>query len=333
MDILRWEKEILPYLPPELRGYLWKALENNGHEILEIRIRLKRPLALETAQGTLFVSRQGFLTEKAEEGMIVAKPILEKIFHLLSQSSAYAFEEELRQGYITVPGGHRVGFVGKAVLDGGKIKHLRCLSGYNFRICRQLDGVAQKIIKFLVFPPQEVHHCLILSGPGMGKTTLLRDIIRHISNGIPSLHFSGVNVGVVDERSELAGSYLGEPQLDLGIRTDILDGCPKHEGMLLLVRSMGPKVIATDELGMEKELEALETIINAGVKVITTVHAANLSELAEKTGWKRLLAGRVFQKVIILNRQGGLFTAEVFDGQKGIKLTNEPVIWGQLFRK
>lgn len=328
MELERWGKEIWPYLPGEIRGFLQPVLEKMHKSIYEIRIRLKRPLALESPYGTLFISAGGTYGTLPQEGVIMERPVLDKIFQLLSQCSVYAFEEELRQGYLTIPGGHRIGFVGKAVLDKGSIKALRSLAGYNYRICRQLNGVADRVLKYILGPDQSVYHTLIISPPGMGKTTLLREIARRISNGVPELNFGGLNVGVVDERSELAGCFMGEPQLDLGVRTDILDGCPKRDGMLMLLRSMGPAVIVTDELGTERDLEALEAVLNAGVKVMTTVHAGGLSDLAGRPGWRNILHRAVFERVIQLSRRHGVFYAEVTDCAKGQKLTNMPLILG-----
>ena len=155
--------------------------------------------------------------------------------------SLYAYEDELRQGFLTIQGGHRVGVAGKILMEEGKVRSIRYISFLNIRLAHQVEGCADKVMPFIV-ENGEVCHTLIISPPCCGKTTLLRDVIRQISNG--NAWCEGKNVGVVDERSEIGGAYQGVPQNDLGIRTDLLDCCPKAEGMMMLIRSMSPEVVA-----------------------------------------------------------------------------------------
>jgi len=227
----------------------------------------------------------------------------------------YAIEEELKNGFITIPGGHRVGITGKVVMDQGKIKTMKHLTGFNFRVCKEFPGSADKVMPYIISFPNKVRHTLIISPPCCGKTTLLRDIIRQVSEGVPLIRFKGLTVGVVDERSEIAGCHQGIPQMDVGIRTDVLDGCPKAEGMLMLVRSMGPKVIATDEIGKQADIEALQEVINAGIKIIATIHGENISDLIKRPGLKYLLEQEIFERFIVLGRSKGVGTIEeVLDG-------------------
>ena len=143
-------------------------------------------------------------------------------------------------------------------------------------------------------------HTLIVSPPRCGKTTLLRDIIRQMSNGWGNI--SGVTVGVVDERSELAGCYQGIPQNDLGMRTDILDGCPKAEGMQMLIRSMSPVVVAVDELGKEEDFKAVESVIHCGCRLIATAHGASMEETLSQPFFRKLWEARVFLRYIFLGK-------------------------------
>ena len=145
-----------------------------------------------------------------------------------------------------------------------------------------------------------VAHTLIVSPPRGGKTTLLRDIIRQLSNGKEK--FPGMTVGVVDERSELAGSYQGVPQNDLGMRTDVLDGCPKAEGMEMLIRSMSPAVVAVDELGREEDFKAVESVIHSGCKVIATAHGNSIEDVIQQPLFENLVRRRVFERYIFLDR-------------------------------
>jgi len=211
----------------------------------------------------------------------------------ISQYSLYAMEEELRMGYITLPGGHRVGVVGKTVVEDGSIRTIRPISGLNIRISRAVKGCGDKIL------PQILNHnTMIISPPGCGKTTLLRDIIRLMSDK------SKLTVGVVDERSEIGGSYKGVPQNDVGIRTDILDGCPKAEGMILLLRAMSPDVIAVDELGGEGDALAVENVCNAGIKIICTVHGYGLEDVRKKPNLRDLIDKKIFTKFVVLKAAG-----------------------------
>ena len=224
---------------------------------------------------------------------------LEESLNILSQYSYYAFAEQLARGYITVAGGHRVGVAGRVTVKNGKIVAMAEPGSINFRIARQLPGVGKPVLPWLISKGRALN-TLILAPPNCGKTTLLRDLIRLFSDEM------NLTVGVVDERSELAGCYRGRPQLDVGRRTDVLDSCPREQGLAMLVRSMGPQIVAADEIGRERDAEALENVLAAGVTVLTTAHARDLEEAWQRPVLSRLLAGGCFQRVVILRRRGGL---------------------------
>lgn len=262
--------------------------------------------------GRLQVSRE------LGKGLIVEKEDLEKTMQIISQNSLYALEEEIKNGFITLPGGHRVGMAGQVVLEKGRVKTLKHISCLNFRCGREVKGAANALLPYLISGRGgRPYHTLLVSPPRGGKTTLLRDIVRQLSNGIPALGFEGVTVGLVDERSEVAGCYQGVPQRDVGIRTDVLDRCPKAEGMIMLLRSMSPQVIAVDELGRPEDREAVEEALNAGVTVITTAHGFSLSDLARRPVVRELIERQVFERIVILGRSQGPGTIEaVWDGKK-----------------
>lgn len=228
---------------------------------------------------------------------------------LLSAYSLYAFAEEIRQGFLTIEGGHRIGFCGKAVMEDGKIKTLHPISSLNIRIAREVKGCADHIFPYL-FDNGRFCHTLILSPPGCGKTTLLRELIRNLSRAE-----GGYAVGVVDERGEIAGMCGGMAQMDLGECTDVISGCPKAEGMLLLLRSMSPQIIAVDELGRESDFLAASDLIHAGVKLLCTVHGSSLEELEKRAFLGRLLAHQVVERFVILSASQGVGTVEaILDG-------------------
>lgn len=286
------EKEIYPYLASNIRASLKEISNSLWDQAEEIRIRVDKPLMLVLGQGD-------YLT-----ATLVSKEDIHKTLQLMSRSSLYALEEELRSGYLTLPGGHRVGVVGQGVIEHGKIKTLKNISGFNLRISREIKGVADQLIPYLLNPEENgIYHTMIISPPQGGKTTLLRDIARQLSNGRKDLNLPGMKVGIVDERSEIAACFRGVPQRDVGLRTDVLDACPKAEGMMMLVRSMSPQVIITDEVGRLADVEAIEEGVNSGVKIIASVHGSKMEELQKRPSLLRLLENGIFERFVFLERK------------------------------
>ncbi|NLA26175.1 MAG: stage III sporulation protein AA [Firmicutes bacterium] len=282
---------------------LWSDLE-------EIRLRLGRPLALRGRRGDCFLGESGEAASAAE-AYRPQRSDLERALQLISSSSLYAFAEELRSGYITIPGGHRVGLCGQAVVEGGRVVRLKHITGLNYRVARQIRGVARPYIRFFLDERRRrVCHTLLVAPPRGGKTTFLRDLARCLSSGARESGLAGFNVAVVDERSEIAGSFQGMPQLDVGERTDVLDACPKAEGMMLLLRSMGPEIIVTDEIGRPEDAAAIEEVIHAGVSVVATAHGSSLEELRARPALRRLLDEAVFEKALLLGCSRGPGTVE-----------------------
>ena len=229
--------------------------------------------------------------------------------------SLYAYEDEIRQGFISVQGGHRVGVTGKVVLDRGRIMGMKYISCINVRLAHEIQGCADKVMPY-IRTEKWVANTLIISPPRCGKTTLLRDIIRQLSNGWANTQ--GLTIGVVDERSELAGCYQGIPQNDLGMRTDVLDCCPKSEGMQMLVRSMSPDVVAVDELGCEEDFKAVDSVIHCGCKLIATAHGSCLEDVLDQPFFYKLMGEKVFERYIILdkNDQAGCLKAVLDENGK-----------------
>ncbi len=299
--------QIVKFLPPRLREYLLMLSDQDLERLQEIRLRVNRPLNLNFAAADLFLGRSG-LTPDPLRGEVVRREDLEQAILFLSNHSLYALDEELRQGFITIPGGHRVGFVGHGVLKEGKIKQLKDFSGINIRITREVKGCADPILPFILKGQHDIHHTIIISPPRCGKTTLLREIISKLSDGFQG--FSGFKIGVVDERSELAGSFQGIPRHHLGLRTDVLDHCPKTAGIYLLIRSMSPEIIATDEIGSSADVVAISEAVNAGIRLITTVHGRDIDELSRRPVLQDLLQSRIFTRYVILSDHRGAGTIE-----------------------
>ena len=247
-----------------------------------------------------FLTLEGELTREEAKAYHVQTEDLKEMLEYISGYSLYAFEEEIRQGFLTIVGGHRVGIAGKTILDGNKIKSLKYISYINLRLSHQIKGCASPILPYII-KNRQICHTLIISPPRCGKTTLLRDLIRQVSNG--NRYMPGVSVGVVDERSEIAGSYQGIPQNDLGIRTDVLDCCPKAEGMMMLIRSMSPEVVAVDELGDYEDIHAIESVIHCGCKLFATVHGSSIEDIKRKPLLQRLMQEKVFERYIVLYKK------------------------------
>lgn len=295
---------VLARLPERLRPGL-ESVRAAGWE--EIRLAVGRPLTLAGVAGDRFLALDGSLVSRSDHAYRVTSDDVRDALQLMTRGSIYALEEEFRRGYLSLPGGHRVGMAGRAVLENGSVRTIRDVAGLNIRVAREVRGAANGLVPFVV-GREGVRSTLLLAPPRGGKTTVLRDLVRQISDG-------GWRVGLVDERSELAGSVEGVPQLDVGIRTDVLDGCPKAEGVAMLLRAMGPQVVACDEIGGEAEAAILGDAGNAGVRVLATAHAAGLAEATERAVLGAILRSGVFDRVAVLSRRRGPGTLEeVRDG-------------------
>lgn len=307
----RFHREILPLLAPGVRQHLAQLAPEVVAQLEEVRLRLGRPLAVVTALGPRFVTPGGRLTAESRAGYRVSAEDLRRTLEAVSQSSWYALEERLREGFLTLPGGHRLGLAGEAVLDGSQVKSLKNVTSLNVRLAREVPGCAAAVVPYLLDREAGLPcHVLIVSPPRAGKTTFLRDVVRSLSTGLPHLGLPPLNVGLVDERWEIAACFGGVPQNDVGPCTDVLAGWPKARGMLVLVRTMSPQVVATDEMGGAEDLAALREVLNAGVKVVATVHAAGLAELERRPGWRELLAQNVFERYVVLSGRCGPGTVE-----------------------
>ncbi|NLD50451.1 MAG: stage III sporulation protein AA [Clostridiaceae bacterium] len=310
-----FERDILRYLCTEVREVIKKIGLVDLMTLEEIRLRANRPVMLQNSSGSLFLSVEGKLTASKTNLFYVTPEQIIKTLELISENSVYAFQEEIRNGFITLKGGHRVGISGRVVLEGNTIKNIKDISGLNIRISREVTGCSSKILRFIVEDNGDIYNTLIVSPPGCGKTTLLRDLTRYLSDGIEQLGFKGVKVGIVDERSEIAACFKGVPQNRVGMRTDVLDACPKQLGISIMLRSMSPHVIVTDEIGSIGDKEAVMQVINAGVRFITTAHGYNMSELKTRKEVLSLVEEKLFERYIVLsNRKGPGTVEEIIDG-------------------
>lgn len=259
------------------------------NDIQEIRIRVGRPILLKERE-----------TDKIINHKITQEEIL-KILEKLCESSIYAYKNQICEGFLTIKGGHRIGITGTVVIENGKIINIKYITSLNFRIAREVINCSDKIIDRIIdIQNQNIHNTLIVSPPGKGKTTILRDLIRKVSNGIPEKNFKGKTCGVVDERSEIAASYRGIPQNDIGIRTDIIVNIPKSLGIRMLIRSMGPEIIACDEIGGDEDIIAIKEAMQSGVKGIFTMHGKNNEDIQNNEKIKELVDKKIIENIVFL---------------------------------
>lgn len=294
------KEELIKIFSKNVRQIL-TLMQVDFDRVQEIRLRVNAPLIMVYDNSEYYVTRTGQLCRSVEEAFLVSKNELRETMEYVSNYSLYAFEEEMKQGFITIQGGHRIGIAGKTIVDGNGIRTMKFISFLNVRLSHQVKGCASQVMPYL-FENGQVLHTLIISPPRCGKTTLLRDIIRQISNGTGTV--PGQNVGVIDERSEIGACYQGVPQNELGIRTDILDCCPKAKGMMMLIRTMAPQVIAVDEIGTREDLEAIEYVMNCGCKLLATVHGSSIDDIKTKPVLRKLVQERIFERYVLLDNTG-----------------------------
>jgi len=307
---------LYPLLAPAVAAALLGAPPELLARAAEVRVRAGKPLQVVTHVGDVFLDGAGRPADQAS-AYITGSEDVAKTLQLISRNSLYAYEEELRQGFLTVAGGHRIGLVGQAVLAGGELKTLKNISALNIRLAREVRGAADEMAAYVVSAPRRVASTLVISPPRCGKTTVLRDLARQLSSGIAALGFAGVQVGVVDERSELAACRDGVPTADLGPRADVLDGCPKAVGLLMLIRSMAPQVVVTDELGREADAQAVREARHAGVAIVASAHGSDVADIAARPYIGSLIGEKVFERYVILGDEPAVGTVRKIAAASG----------------
>lgn len=287
-------EEIIRYFPIYIQNLIRNIIAQNPEisiceNVQEIRIRADRPLILKLRQGDILL-----------EYIVTSQDILQTV-ERLCENSIYAYKNQICEGFITIPGGHRVGITGSCVIENGKIINLKYISSLNIRVARQVLNCSNNIIKDIINKEENtIYNTMLVSPPGKGKTTILRDIIRKISNGMPDIKFSPKTCGIVDERGEIASCFKGVPQNDVGMRTDIIENVSKSQGLRMLIRSMSPEVIACDEIGTQEDVQAIRQAMCSGVKGIFTCHGKTTEDIKKNTAISELIESKVLEKIIFI---------------------------------
>ncbi|MEG0692609.1 MAG: ATPase, T2SS/T4P/T4SS family [Oscillospiraceae bacterium] len=277
---------MLSGFPTELQGFA-----------REVSIRTDKPIVVSTFSGEYFLKKDGgFSKFMPITPYIVTREELFECVRVLTEYSLHSYKSEINSGFITIKGGHRAGVCGSCVYENGEIITVNNISSINLRIARQVKGVATSLVKNIY--RDSISSTIIAGPPASGKTTMLKDIARCMSNG--TLNYN-TKLCIIDERGEIAAVYRGTPQNDVGIMTDVFDGYKKGDGMEAAIRSMSPKVIILDEISGLDDVSKIKQSLNAGVAVIATVHAQSIDELFRKKYICEMLNEGNFKHIVLLN--------------------------------
>ena len=288
--------EILNYMPEHFKRMLSRAFAETADSVQEIRVRNKLPLIIGTQKGSFAVLPDGNISPAVGGSYIVDNSDMQRIFRAICENSVYAFSEDIRQGFVTIRGGHRVGITGRASMREGEIETFKEISSINIRIAREVVGAANDIVDKVVLP-NRIKSTLIVAPPMGGKTTVLRDLTRQISD-------KGIKCAIVAERGEIASIYRGTPQNNVGVQTDVIENVPKAQGTIMLLRTMSPQLIVTDEIASKADCHALMQCFGTVVSVIASAHGSSAEEIMERQTLKPMLGGIGFEQIIVLVKEG-----------------------------
>lgn len=287
------------FLPEHLRGKVNALPLRAKLQAEEFRLRLERPLFVTYSWG-----------EEAISGTKITENDLETVLNIVSGSSVHTVLDQLKRGFVALRGGHRLGVCGTAVMERGEIGTLKDFSSLCLRIAKEYRNVATPVIP-MVCRDGEMLNTLILSAPGGGKTTLLRDMIRRLSNGENCVT---KRVGLVDERGEIAGILNGRATLDVGARTDVMDRVSKGKGIQFLLKGLNPQLIALDEVTEEEDLEGMKQAVGCGVTLLATAHAGDFRDFTRRKLYKNLLNEEIFERFVLISNLGGKREYHVLNG-------------------
>lgn len=290
-------KHIIEILPQRISIMLEKVPEHLLSRITQIRLRINCPILIYVDKQERMLGVQGLVRY---DGETFTHDDLCCLLRRLNEHSAYVHDQSIKNGFITIKGGHRIGVAGEVVYKDGEIKYISHQTFFCIRCAHQIKGCFERIRNNIF--DDRIESCLFFSLPGNGKTTMLRDCCRVLST-------EGYNIALIDERNEISGSYNGIPGMDIGKRCDVLSNCGRTEGIISAIRSLAPDIIVTDEIGSDSDAEAIKNAINSGIVVIASIHAGNIEQLKRK----RILRNISFERYVNLYITEKGASCKVFD--------------------
>lgn len=307
---------ILKLLSSNIRNIVSKQSLLLGSDTVEIRLRINSPIMIKNLKSTLFL----------DNNYKVSKKDIEDTVSNLTRNSIHAFEKEIKSGYITIEGGHRVGIGGDCIYEGEYFKGFKNITSLNIRIAREYSGCSKNYIKYFINSSKNIYNTLIIGPPLSGKTTFIRDLCSNLSDGTKIPYFEGCDITLIDERGEISAVYDGIPQMYVGCRTDVLSYCMKKEGFFMGIRALSPKIIISDELGSKDDFEIVQYALKSGVNIITTAHGFSLEDVKKNLYMKTIIDNNFFDRAIILkNSQKPCIVKEVYDFERNRVIFNDMV--------
>lgn len=291
---------VLKLLNMNVRNILLNHLKFFDNRIYEIRLRINTPVFVKSVYGDYFLNHKDMSKNYIDDYYKLRKKDIDETVSSLTLNSIHAFEKEIKNGYITIEGGHRVGLSGDCIYDGDTFKGFKNITSLNIRIAKEFKECSIKYLKNIISINNRIYNTLIIGPPMSGKTTFLRDISAHLSDGMDKYNFKGLDVTVIDERGELSAVYNGAPQMYLGRRTDVLSYCMKKEGFFMSIRALSPGVIICDELGSKEDFEIIQYALKSGVNIIASAHGYDLNDLKKNIYLKNMIENNFFERAIIL---------------------------------
>lgn len=305
---------ILMLLSSNLKNIVSKQSLLLGSDTVEIRLRINSPILIKRIKQDLFLN----------ESYKVSKRDIDETVANLTRNSIHAFEKEIKSGYITIEGGHRVGLGGDCIYESESFKGFKNITSLNIRIAREYRGCSENSIKYFISSSKNIYNTLIIGPPLSGKTTFLRDLCSILSDGCKNPYFEGCDITLIDERGEISAIHNGVPQMYVGERTDVLSYCMKREGFLMGIRALSPKVIISDELGSKDDFEILQYALKSGVNIITTAHGFSIEDVKKNLYMKTIIDNNFFDRAIILkNNKKPCIVKEVFDFERNRVIFND----------
>ncbi|MGB4439314.1 MAG: stage III sporulation protein AA [Sedimentibacter sp.] len=306
--------DISKILGSNLRNIVAKQYDFIESNAVEIRLRVNSPILIKSNKGEFFL----------EENIKVTKKDIDDTVSNITKNSIHAFEKEIRSGYITVEGGHRVGLGGDCIYEGDIFKGFKNITSLNIRIAREFPGCTANYLKYFMNSNKNIYNTLIIGPPLSGKTTFIRDISVNLSDGMKFPYFEGCDITLIDERGEISSVFNGVPQMYVGRRTDVLSYCMKKDGFIMSIRALSPKVIISDELGSKDDFEIIQYALKSGVNIIATAHGFGIEDVKKNIYMRSIIENNFFDRALILkSSKTPSVVKEVYDFQRDKVIFND----------